>query len=306
MRICSLLPSSTEIVYALGLGDSLAGVTFECDYPPEARQKPIVVDTKLPHGLSPEEIDRCVNEFAARGESLYRLDLDKLQAIQPDLIITQDLCHVCAASPHDLGAVLPNLPNPPRVLSLRPQCLEDVWQDIVTVGEATGCEMEAVKLVAELKGRVTRVRTLAARSASGRPRVLCLEWLSPPFIGGHWVPEMVALAGGEDVLGKEGVPSYRASWEQVIGSRPDVILFMPCGYTATQTAEEVNAFRFPQGWQELPAVRNGRVYALDATSYFSRPGPRLADGLEILLTVIQGAREVSIPPRSVIKIASAA
>lgn len=305
MRICSFLPSSTEIVYALGLGDSLAGVTFECDYPPEARQKPLVVHTKLPHGLSPEEIDRQVNEFAARGESLYRLDLEKLQAIQPELLITQDLCHVCAASPHDLGAVLPNLADPPRVLSLHPHCLDDVWQDIVRVGEATGREMEAVKLVAELKGRVTRVRTLAAKRTSPRPRVLCLEWLNPPFIAGHWVPEMVALAGGEVVLGKPGVPSYRATWEQVLASRPDVILFMPCGYTATQTAEEINAFRFPEGWHDLPAVRAGRVYALDATSYFSRPGPRLADGLEILLQVIQGVREVSIPPHSVIEIAPA-
>jgi iron complex transport system substrate-binding protein len=305
MRICSFLPSSTEIVYALGLGDSLAGVTFECDYPPEACQKPVVVHTKLPHGLSPEEIDGYVNEFAARGESLYRLDLEKLQAIQPDLIITQDLCHVCAASPHDLAAVLPNLPNPPRVLSLRPQCLDDVWQDIVRVGEATGCELEAVQLVAELKGRVTQVRTLAAKSDSPRLRVLCLEWLNPPFIAGHWVPEMVALAGGEDVLGKVGVPSYRGTWEQVIASRPEIILFMPCGYTAAQTAEEVNGFRFPEGWNDLPAVRTGRVYALDATSYFSRPGPRLADGLEILLNVIHGIREVSIPPHSAIKIAAA-
>src|SRR5262249_43459886 len=140
MRICSLLPSSTEIVYALGLEDSLAGVTFECDYPAEARQKPVVVHTKLPHGLSPEKIDRLVNEFAGRGESLYRLDLEQLQAIEPDLIITQDLCHVCAASPHDLGAVLPRLAKPPRVLSLRPQCLDDVWQNIITVGQATGHE----------------------------------------------------------------------------------------------------------------------------------------------------------------------
>ncbi|MCI0349364.1 MAG: cobalamin-binding protein [Acidobacteriales bacterium] len=301
MRICSFLPSSTEIVYALGLGDSLAGVTFECDYPPEARQKPVVVQTKLPHGLSPEEIDRQVNEFAARGESLYQLDLEKLQAIEPELIITQDLCHVCAASPHDLGAVLPSLARPPHVLSLRPQCLEDVWQDIVRVGEATGRELEAVRLVAEIKGRVTRVRTLASRSRSGL-RVLCLEWISPPFIAGHWVPEMVAFAGGEDVLGKAGVPSHRTSWEQVVASRPDIVLFMPCGYSAAQTAQEVNAFRFPTGWAELPAVRNGRVYAVDATSYFSRPGPRLAEGLEILLNVLHGMGEVSPPPNSIIAI----
>jgi iron complex transport system substrate-binding protein len=305
MRICSFLPSSTEIVYALGLEDSLAGVTFECDYPAEARQKPVVVHTKLPHGLSPEEIDRQVNEFAARGESLYRLDLEKLQEIQPDLIITQDLCHVCAASPHDLGAVLPNLPKPPRVLSLQPHCLDDVWQDIVKVGQATGRELEAIRLVAELKGRITRVRTLAAQSSLRRPRVLCLEWVNPPFIAGHWVPEMVALAGGEDVLGKAGVPSYRATWEQVNASQPEIILFMPCGYAAAQACNEVEAFRFPEGWRDLPAVRDGRVYAVDATSYFSRPGPRLAEGLEILLSVIHGLGRASLPPQSVIEIAAA-
>jgi iron complex transport system substrate-binding protein len=162
--------------------------------------------------------------------------------------------------------------------------------------------MEAVRLVAELKGRVTRVRTFAAKSSSPSPRVLSLEWVNPPFVAGHWVPEMVALAGGEDVLGKAAVPSYRATWEQILASQPDIILFMPCGYNAAQTCDEVNAFRFPKGWRDLPAVRNGRVYALDATSYFSRPGPRLADGLEILLGVIHGLDAISIPAHSVIEI----
>jgi iron complex transport system substrate-binding protein len=301
MRICSFLPSSTEIIYALGLADSLAGVTFECDYPPEARSKPVVVQTKLKHGLSPEEIDREVNEFAARGESLYRLDLEKLQAIQPDLIITQDLCHVCAASPHDLGAVLPFLPQPPRVLMLRPQCLRDVWQDIVTVGEATGRLSQAGELVRELEARVEKVRALAAKT-SARPRVLCLEWVNPPFIAGHWLPEMIEIAGAQDVLGKAGVPSFRATWEQVIASNPDIVLFMPCGYSAAQTSDEVRAFQFPDGWHDLPAVRNGRVYAVDANSYFSRPGPRLATGVEILFSLLHQSSEAPIPANSVIEL----
>lgn len=301
MRICSFLPSSTEILYALGLGDSLAGVTFECDYPPEARSKPVVVTSKLAHGLSPEEVDRAVNEFAARGESLYRLDTEKLEAIQPDLIITQDLCHVCAASPHDLGAVLPFLAKPPRILSLRPQCLNDVWQDILTVGEATGRQTQARELVRQLEERIAKVEALNAKRAS-RPRVLCLEWTNPPFIGGHWVPEMVEIAGGEDVLGKAGLPSFRATWEQVVASRPEIILFMPCGYNAAQARDELKALRFPTGWQDLPAVRAGRVYAVDANSYFSRPGPRLATGVEILLTLLHDSAKAVLPPNSVIEL----
>ena len=300
MRICSFLPSSTEILYALGLGDSLAGVTFECDYPPEARQKPVVVTSKLEHGLIPQEIDRTVNEFAARGESLYRLDVEKLEAIQPDLIITQDLCHVCAASPHDLAA-LPALAKAPRILSLGPKCLADVWQDIVTVGEATGRQTRAAQLVGELEARVAEIRKLAANK-SPRPRVLCLEWTTPPFIGGHWVPEMVEIAGGTDVLGKAGVPSFRATWEQILASQPEIILFMPCGYNASQASDEIRALNFPAGWQDLPAVRAGRVYAVDANSYFSRPGPRLATGVEILFTLLHRSGEAALPPNSVIEL----
>jgi len=301
MRICSFLPSSTELAYALGLGDSLAGVTFECDYPPEARQKPVVVHSKLRHGLSAREIDREVNDFAARGESLYRLDIEKLRAIQPDLIITQDLCHVCAASPADLGALLPQLSPAPRVLSLRPRRLADVWQDILTVGEATGRLTEAKELVRQIEERMERVKGIAEKE-SPRPRVACLEWVDPPFVAGHWLPEMVNIAGGEDLLGKAGEPSYRASWDQILASRPEIIIFMPCGYNVMQAAREVEAMGLPTGWSEVPAVRNGRVYAVDATSYFSRPGPRLADGLEILLNLIHGANEVPMHANSVVKL----
>ena len=301
MRICSFLPSSTELVYALGLGDSLAGVTFECDYPPEARQKPVVVHSKLEHGLSAREIDRKVNEFAARGESLYRLDVEKLRAIQPDLIITQDLCHVCAASPADLGALLPQLSPAPRVLSLRPRRLADVWQDILTVGNATGRLTQATALVEEIEKRMEHVKRLAEKSSS-RPRVACLEWVDPPFIAGHWVPEMVKIAGGEDLLGRAGEPSYRATWEQILTSKPEIIIFMPCGYSAAQAAAEVAAMTFPPAWSEVPAVRTGDVYAVDATSYFSRPGPRLVDGLEILLNLIHGVNEVPVRANSAVKL----
>ncbi len=296
MRICSFLPSATEILYALGLGDEVAGVTYECDYPPEARTKSVVVHTRLAPSKDSAEIDRQVSEFLARGESLYQVDLDALQRIEPDLIVTQDLCHVCAASPDDLGAALAALARPPRVLSLTPRTLADVWRDIETVGEATGRAAEAKRIVAEAEERVAAV-VRAVAAAPVRPRVLCLEWLDPPFAAGHWVPEMVACAGGSDVLGRAGEPGYGVQWGQVLSSEPDVIVLMPCGYGLEQCVEESRATRFPAGWNDLPAVRAGRVFATDASSYFSRPGPRLATGVEILGRVIHPGRvRVALPP----------
>ncbi len=288
------------MVYALGLEDSLAGVTYECDYPPEARRKPVVVHTRLPHLRSAAEIDRHVSEFMARGESLYRIDLEALQRTQPDLIITQDLCRVCAASPGDLSAVLAALPRAPQVLSLNPQTLGDVWKDIRTVGEATGRVREAGELVTELEGAVAAVEQAVA-TATDRPRVLCLEWLEPPFIAGHWVPEMVSRAGGTDVMGKIGKPGFRASWEEVLSTQPEVIVVMPCGYNLEQNVEEFKVFRLPAGWDELPAVRQRRVFAVDASSYFSRPGPRLAAGVEILAHLFHPDRATAAPPAGAVE-----
>jgi iron complex transport system substrate-binding protein len=281
MKICSFLPSATEIVYALGLGESLVGITYECDYPEEARQKTIVVNTRLRPSSNPSEIDRQVSEFMARGESLYRIETDVLKQIQPDLIVTQDLCHVCAASPGDLGSALSVLPRAPQVINLNPRTLEDVWQDVLTVGKAAGCEEQAQAVVAGLRGRVQAVERAVA-GAPSRPRVLCLEWLNPPFIAGHWVPEMVERAGGDDVLGQTGEPGYRGDWTSIIQSKPDVIVVMPCGYHLREAVEQFRGTRFPPGWSNLPAVAQGRVYVTDASSYFSRPGPRLAGGVEIL------------------------
>ena len=288
MRICSLLPSSTEILFALGLGDEVLGVTHECDFPPEARDKRVVVRSRLPHTSDSAEIDRLVREFTERGESVYRVDAQALREIDPDLIITQDLCHVCAASPDDLAAALTVLMHAPRVLSLNPHSLADVWNDISTVGAATGRSTEAHIFVSRLKERVAGVQRAVEpfMRDSARPRVVCLEWLNPPYIGGHWVPEMVALAGGADVLGRAGEPSFRVDWQQVLSAQPDVILVMPCGFNAEQTVEEVGRTTFPPGWQDLPAVREARIFATDANSYFSRPGPRLADGVAILASAI--------------------
>ncbi len=300
MRICSFLPSATEIVYALGLGGSLSGVTYECDYPPEARQKTVVVNTALDHSSNSGEIDRQVSEFMGRGESLYQIDLKALQQIQPDLIITQDLCRVCAASPGDLGHALTTLPRAPQVLSLNPRNLADVWNDIITVGEATGRGNEARALVEELGRRVAAVER-AVSSASERPRLLCLEWLDPPFVGGHWVPEMVGRAGGTDVLGRTGEPGFRVAWQQVLATKPDVIVAMPCGYNLERTLEEFKSVPFPSGWKELAAVRRGRVFAVDGSSYFSRPGPRLATGVEILAHAIHPELAPAAPPAGAVQ-----
>jgi iron complex transport system substrate-binding protein len=275
MKICSFLPSSTEILFALGLGDSVHGVTFECDYPAEARSKPVVVYSKLPPGLAEKEIDRHVNDFSARDESLYRLDADRLREIQPDIIVTQDLCHVCAATPNDLGAVLASFVHPPQVLALTPHKLEDIWKDIQTVGDACERSQQAKHLIRGIKQQIAAL----SPPPSNPPRVLCLEWLDPPFIGGHWVPEMVALAGGIDVLAKPDQPGVPVNWEAIVASDPDIILAMPCGYHRHEVEKELENVPFPDRWHSLRAVRNGHVFAMDASSHFSRPGPRVIEGI---------------------------
>jgi iron complex transport system substrate-binding protein len=281
MRIVSLLPSATEILFALGLGDSVVGVTHECDFPPDAAKKPPLIKPRVDPHAPPAEIDRQVSELVQRGVSIYAVDADLLSSLKPDLIVTQDLCHVCAASPDDLATALTRLPRQPRVLTLTPHSLGDVWQDIIRVGDATGTTREAQKLGAELQAKVSAVES-AVKSATYRPRVLCLEWLDPYYVGGHWVPEMVAKAGGEDVLGRAGEPSFKVSADDVAGSGAGTILVMLCGYDAARNAAEFSRTQLPQSWRNLPALREVRVFAVDANSYFSRPGPRLAEGLQIL------------------------
>jgi len=295
MRICSFLPSATETLFELGAADSLFGVTFECDYPPEASQKRVIVRTRLRHSANSTEIDRQVREFVARGESLYEVDREALQAIQPDLIITQDLCHVCAASPGDLATVLAALERKPEIITLNPQSLADVWNDIQAIGTAVGKGLQAHELVAQLEGRVASV-TQAARGPSIRPRVACLEWLDPPFAAGHWVPEMVESAGGIDVLGKAAKPGYRTTWPDVLDAKPEIIVIMPCGYNLEGALKEFNALTLPDGWESLPAVRDGSIFAVDASGYFSRPGPRLAGGVEILAGILQPETATAPPP----------
>jgi len=281
MRICSLLPSATEILYAIGLGDSVLGVTHECDFPAEAATKPALIRPRVDPQATPAEIDRKVSEIIARGESIYSVDAELLSSLAPDLILTQDLCHVCAASPDDLATALTRFPRQPQVLSLTPRSLAEVWDDIRRVGNATGRCREAEALAAALEKRVAAVEAKSARAGS-RPRVLCLEWLDPYFVGGHWIPEMVCKAGGEDVLGRLRQPSYKVSGDQILESQPDIVVIMPCGYGTARVAAEFRLDQLPSGVEALPAVKERQVFAVDANSYFSRPGPRLADGVELL------------------------
>jgi len=289
MKICSLLPSATEILFALGLGDDVAGVSHECDFPPETRSKPVLIRSRISHTQSPASIDRQVREFLARGESLYRVDFEILAAIEPDLIVTQDLCHVCAATPDDLGAALAHLARQPRIVTLNPHSLADVCADIRTVGEATGRSAEADAVVAMFEGDVADVEL----SAMGRPRprVVCLEWLDPLYVAGHWVPEMVERAGGIDAMGSSGRPSFRVQWEDVIAAKPDVIVIMPCGYSLERAEAEYRNIERPDGWKHLPAVREDRTFVVEASGYFSRPGPRLAQGIGILADAIHAGKQ---------------
>jgi iron complex transport system substrate-binding protein len=294
MRICSLLPSATEILFALGLGDQVAGVSHECDFPPDAKSKTVLIKSRITHTESAAAIDRQVREFLERGESLYSVDFELLRAIEPDIIVTQDLCHVCAATPDDLGAALAQLQLQPRVVTLNPHSLADVCADIRAVGEATGLAAEASVLVADFEKHISNVE----RSVAGldRPRVLCLEWLDPPYVAGHWVPEVVERAGGIDVLGRQGKPSIRVDWETVLAARPEVIVIMPCGYSLAAAEAEFRKLPLPPGWKDLPAVRDGRVYVVEASGYFSRPGPRLAAGLRVIAGAIHAGKHKPIQP----------
>ena len=284
MRIVSLLPSATEICFSLGLGQSLVGVTHECDFPPQAEYKPKLTRSELEHaGRSPGDIDRHVRAALHQGSSLYRLDQEELSRAHPDLIITQELCPVCAvAYPQVLDAAR-LLPGRPAILSLEPNNLADVMRTIVDVGQATGTRERAKELVRSLWARVDAVR--GALSGGHRPRVVCLEWIDPLMVAGHWVPDQVDVAGGIDVLGTTGRPSREVSWEEVRAAAPEVLLLMPCGFRLEESCEQARQLAERAGYGSLPAVQDGRVYAVDGSWYFNRPGPRVIDGIEILARI---------------------
>jgi iron complex transport system substrate-binding protein len=292
MRIVSLLPSATEILFALGLEHEIVGVSHECDFPPQAKTKPVVIHSRMPHDASPAEIDRLVSEYVHRGESLYAVDAEVLEKLAPDLIVTQDLCHVCAASPDDLATALTRFERRPEVLCLNPQDLGDVWRDILWVGEESRRGPQAEALVKQIGDRLGALEKQLPQSVD-RPRVAFLEWLQPFYVGGHWVPEMIHVAGGVDVLGKVRTPSSRVHLQDIVEAEPEILLIAPCGYSTQLARDEYRSMDLPEQWKAMPAVRNGRIYALEANSYFSRPGPRLITGLEALAKLFHPAIEVS-------------
>lgn len=295
MRIVSLLPSATEMVCALGLTDQLVGISHDCDYPPEIRGKPVlseaIVTTDLPSGL----IEARIRGQIHNGKSVYHLEERQLAELAPDLILTQELCSVCAPSYTLVKQAARLFHAEPSIVSLEPHSLLDILDHVRLVGALAGRAAEADTLVDRLRGRVERLRSaMAGRPA---PRVICIEWLDPLYIAGHWVPEMVSLAGGQDLLGKPREPSFVASWEEITAARPEVIVVMPCGFDVPRTRQEIGLLVDRPGWRELPAAQAGRVYLTDATSFFNRPGPRIVTGLEVLATILHPeAFSVALPP----------
>jgi iron complex transport system substrate-binding protein len=263
------------------------------------------VDASAP----PAEVERQVRELVGRRENIYALDSEQLLRLQPDLIVTQNLCDVCAVSANDLAAVLSRFPagSRPRVISFTPRTLDEVWKGIREIAEAADRVSEGRALAGWLALEVSEVRQAVAESAP-RPRVLCLEWFDPPYMAGHWVPEMVRLAGGIDVLGREGEPSVPMQWQDVVSARPEVVILMSCGYNLERNLSVWRSTKLPPGWDEIPAVRNNRVYAVDANAYFSRPGPRLSEGVALLAALLHPARggtDSARQPASVRRVASA-
>jgi iron complex transport system substrate-binding protein len=279
MRIVSLVPHATELLFALGLGDQVVAVTHECDYPEAAGSLPQITRDRLPGGLSAAEIDAAVRERTERGEAIYELDAERLQELEPDLIVTQELCPVCAVSVDDVRAVAGTMPSRPRVVALDPHTLGESFGDVRTIAQHTRSRDAALDLIARQRARIDAVR-IAVRKAERIP-VAAIEWLDPVFVAGHWTPQIIDLAGGIDVLGFPGEPSEQSTWETVAAAAPRVVVAMPCGYDAERSHAEASAYA-----DALRTVGAERVVAVDASAYFSRPGPRLVDGLELMAHIL--------------------
>ena len=279
MRIVSLVPHATELLFALGLGDDLVGVTHECDFPPAAAGLPHVTSDELPPGLTSAQIDAAVRERTQAGEAIYGLDEELLRELEPDLIVTQELCPVCAVSYDEVVAVAERIDSCPKVVALDPRTFGETMGDVRTIAHATGAKAAALDLIARQRARVDQVR-IAVRDAERVP-VVTLEWLDPVFVAGHWTPQLVELAGGVDILGMPGEPSLQLPWDAVAAAQPEVVVVMPCGYDAARSLEEAELHA-----DELRALGARRVVAIDASATFSRPGPRLVDGLETLAHIL--------------------
>ncbi len=291
-RIVSLVPNGTEILFALGAGDQVVGVSHECDFPTAARERPILTGSALSADLAPAEIDRAVSAQVGNGLSLYTIDEALLARLDPDLIVTQELCPVCAVSTEQVEGALAPLPRCPDVLSLDPRRLADVFEDIRNVGAKIGKDREATELVDGLEARLAHLaQGVETRAGTGarRPRVLALEWLEPPFAGGHWLPEMIEAAGGEDIAARPGDSSRRMTWAEVAALDPDLLVVMPCGFDEAGARAQVERIAGAPEWSSLRAVRQGKVFPVDANGCFSRPGPRLVDGIERLAEIFRQA-----------------
>ena len=285
-RIVSLLPSATEILFAVGAGDQVVGVTHECDFPEAARRLPKVTSNAvIADGETPADIDRHIHAARHAGSSIYRLDEAMLAELHPDLIVTQELCDVCAVAYGEVRRAVRRLGGETPVLSLEPRSLEDVCASVEEVGSVTGRLEEGAAVAAQMRATIAAIGALAPPEPS--PRVVCIEWTDPIMAGGHWVPEMVRIAGGIDPLGDAGEPSRYASWSEVTGARPDIMVLMPCGFDLEHTLALVPEVISRPGFAELPCAQSGRVVAVDGSAYFNRPGPRIIDGLKILATVLR-------------------
>ncbi|QIN84284.1 ABC transporter substrate-binding protein [Rubrobacter tropicus] len=284
MRVVSLLPSATEMVHFAGAAETLVGVTHECDYPAGVEELPRLTSSRIDPTQSGAEIDAAVNRLVTDEESIYALDVDLLERLAPDLVITQGLCDVCAVSTSLVEEAVSGLRSKPELLVLNPTSLEDVLRDAIRIGEAVGRGDEARRDVDSLRRRLGDVERTAAGLRP--PAVGCIEWLDPPFSAGHWVPEMVRLAGGRELFAGPGERSVRLTWEAVFEAAPEVLILMPCGFDAARAAGEAKTLPSLPGWSELPAVKNDRVWIVDANSFFSRPAPRLVEGVEILARIL--------------------
>ena len=283
MRIVSLLPSATEIVCVLGLEENLVGVTHECDYPPFVKSLPKVTKTLIPHDAASADIDALVRERLETALALYSLDMPVLETLRPNLLVTQALCDVCAVAEAEVSAAACTLPGLPKVLNLEPMSLEDVFTTLHLLGKATDTEAKAEEVVEALRQRVRSVEARTEGIAlSDRPKVAFVEWIDPIFNGGHWNPTLVEMAGGIDVLGSVGQASRTTPWETVLAAQPDVLFIACCGFSLERTLQDMPLLERRKGWGDLPCVRSGRVYVTDGSAYFSRPGPRLVDSLEIM------------------------
>ena len=286
MRICSLLPSATEILYSIGLGEHIVAISDDCDYPPGVRQKPIISKSILSdNDYSSREITSLVESHRHEGFGIYDLSEERLLELRPDLILTQELCEVCAIPYSQVVKAARVLDRSPKIISLEPRALGDVLDNIIFVGRLTGTEKKAEDVVSKLRSRTEAVQEIVTEVES-RPRVLSIEWTDPLMVGGHWVPEMVETAGGRDGLVKAGESSRKLTWNTVSAYQPEVIVVMPCNYKLREAMREAQDLHKVEVWETLPAVRNNRVYAVDARGYFSCSGPRLVGGLEIMAEIL--------------------